>query len=256
LFSVHFNTYLSIIESINSGKIIELLCLSPEETSMKKLLQFIFISFVSLAASFAQPSGSFNFTTAIPMGDFKNYNSNVGFGGTMEYFFFSPSERTPYGLGINMSYVSYGVQLLVSPNSDELGVSLNKANNFASVHLLFQIASHTGTIRPYVETLFGGSYIFSVTDIGYGSYYPSALWVDDWAWSYGGGIGLKLFATGNPAYNSGSTFIDFKVRYLLSTEITYLNRNSVEYYSDGVSYSLSKSKVDMLLVSVGFFFFF
>ncbi len=222
---------------------------------MKKLLQFIFITITFFTASFAQPSASFNFTTAIPMGDFKNYNSNVGFGGNMEYFFFSPSERTPYGLGINMSYVSYGVQLLVSPNSDQLGVSLNKANNFASVHILFQIAPHTGTIRPYVETLFGGSYIFSITNIGY-NYYPATLWVDDWAWSYGGGVGLKLFATGNPLFDSGSTYIDFKVRYLLSTEVTYLDRNSVEYYGDEVYYSLSKSKVDMLLVSVGFFFFF
>ncbi len=222
---------------------------------MKKLLQITFITITSLTASFAQPSGSFNFTTAIPMGDFKNYNSNVGFGGNMEFFFFSPSERTPYGLGINMSYVSYGVQLLVSPNSDRLGVSLNKANNFASVHILFQIAPHSGTIRPYVETLFGGSYIFSITDIGY-NYYPALLWVDDWAWSYGGGIGLKLFATGNPLFDSGSTYIDFKVRYLLSTEITYLDRNSVEYYEDEVYYSLSKSTADMLLVSIGFFFFF
>lgn len=223
---------------------------------MKKYLQIIFIAITSLTASFAQPSASFNFTTAIPMGDFKNFNSNVGFGGNMEFFFFSPSERTPYGLGINMSYVSYGVHLLVSPDSDELGISLNKANNFASVHLLFQIAPHTGTIRPYVETLFGGSYIFSLTDIGYDYYYPETLWVDDWAWSYGGGIGLKIFATGNPLFNSGSTYIDFKVRYLLSTETTYLDRNSVEYYGDEVYYSLSKSKTDMLLVSVGFFFFF
>jgi len=222
---------------------------------MKKLLQFIFITTTFFTASFAQPSGSFNFTTAIPMGDFKNYNSNVGFGGNMEFFFFSPSERTPYGLGINMSYVSYGVQLFASPNSNELGVSLNKANNFASVHMLFQIAPHAGTIRPYVETLFGGSYIFSITDIGY-NYYPALLWVDDWAWSYGGGVGLKLFATGNPLFDSGSTYIDFKVRYLLSTEVTYLDRNSVEYYEDEVYYSLSKSTADMLLVSIGFFFFF
>jgi len=30
----------------------------------------------------------------------------------------------------------------------------------------------------------------------------------------------------------------------------------VEYYGDEVYYSLSKSKTDMLLVSIGFFFFF
>ncbi|MCH7770736.1 MAG: hypothetical protein IIA49_06930 [Bacteroidetes bacterium] len=223
---------------------------------MKTFIQSIIIATSILITSFAQPSASFNFTTAIPMGDFKNYNSNVGFGGNLEFFFFSPSERTPYGLGINLSYVSYGIQFFINPYSDELGVSLNKANNFASVHILFQIAPHTGIIRPYIETLFGGSYIFSLTEVGYDYYSPATLWIDDWAWSYGGGVGLKLFATGNPLFDSGSTYIDFKVRYLLSTEVTYLDRNSVEYYGDEVYYSLLKSKADMLLVSIGFFFFF
>ena len=223
---------------------------------MKTFIQSIIITTSILITSFAQPSASFNFTTAIPMGDFKNYNSNVGFGGNLEFFFFSPSERTPYGLGINLSYVSYGIQFFINPYSDELGVSLNKANNFASVHILFQIAPHTGIIRPYIETLFGGSYIFSLTEVGYDYYSPATLWIDDWAWSYGGGVGLKLFATGNPLFDSGSTYIDFKVRYLLSTEVTYLDRNSVEYYGDEVYYSLLKSKADMLLVSIGFFCFF
>ena len=223
---------------------------------MKTFIQSIIIATSILITSFAQPSASFNFTTAIPMGDFKNYNSNVGFGGNLEFFFFSPSERTPYGLGINLSYVSYGIQFFINPYSDELGVSLNKANNFASVHILFQIAPHSGIVRPYIETLFGGSYIFSLTEVGYDYYSPATLWIDDWAWSYGGGVGLKLFATGNPLFDSGSTYIDFKVRYLLSTEVTYLDRNSVEYYGDEVYYSLLKSKADMLLVSIGFFFFF
>ena len=223
---------------------------------MKTFIQSIIITTSILINSFAQSSASFNFTTAIPMGEFKNHISNVGFGGNMEYFFFSPSERIPYGLGINLSYVSYGIQFFVNPYSDELGVSLNKANNFASVHILFQIAPHTGIIRPYIETLFGGSYIFSLTEVGYDYYSPATLWIDDWAWSYGGGVGLKLFATGNPLFDSGSTYIDFKVRYLLSTEVTYLDRNSVEYYGDEVYYSLLKSKADMLLVSIGFFFFF
>ena len=222
---------------------------------MKTFLQSIIITISILSTSFAQPSASFNFTTAIPMGDFKDYTNNVGFGGNLEFFFFSPSERTPYGLGINFSYASYGIHFFVDPESDELSLSSNRANNFASVHMLFQIAPNTGTVRPYIETLFGGSYIFSFTEVGY-DYYTASLWIDDWAWSYGGGVGLKFFATGNPLFDSGSTYIDIKVRYLLSTEITYLDRNSVEYYGDEVYYSLSKSKADMLTVSIGFFFFF
>jgi hypothetical protein len=223
---------------------------------MKTFIQSLIITTSIVISSFAQPSASFNFTTAIPMGDFSNYSNNVGFGGNLEFFFFSPSERTPYGLGINLSYISYGIHFLVDPESDDLVLSSNRANNFASVHMLFQIAPHTGTVRPYIETLFGGSYIFSLTEVGYDYYSPATLWIDDWAWSYGGGVGIKFFAVGNPLFDPGSTYIDIKVRYLLSTEITYLDRNSVEYYDDEVYYSLSKSKADMLTVSIGFFFFF
>ncbi len=223
---------------------------------MKKLLQLIILTISVFFTSFAQPSASFNFTTAIPMGEFKNHTNNVGFGGNMEFFFFSPSERTPYGLGVNLSYLSYGAHFYEDPYSDDLELSFNKANNFASVHLLFQIAPHKGSVRPYFETLFGGSYIYSLTEVDYNYDSPVNLWIDDWAWSYGGGVGLKLFATGNPLFDAGSTYIDIKVRYLLSTEVTYLDRNSVEYYGDEVYYSLSKSKTDMLTVSIGFFFFF
>jgi len=223
---------------------------------MKTFLHSITISISILSSSFAQPSASFNFTTAIPTGEFKEYTNSVGFGGNLEFFFFSPSERTPYGLGINLSYISYGLHFFVDPESDELVLSSNRANNFASAHILFQIAPHIGTIRPYLETLFGGSYIFSVTDISYDYYSPATLWIDDWAWSYGGGVGIKFFTTGSPFYDSGSTYIDFKVRYLQSTTVTYLDRNSVEYYGDEVYYSLSKSNADMLTVSLGFFFFF
>jgi len=222
---------------------------------MKKLIQIIFIPIILLTTSYAQPSVSLNFTTAIPIGEFKDYTRNIGFGGNMELFFFSPSQRTPYGLGINLSYISYGVHFLVSPYSNELSLSMNRANNFASAHILFQIAPPAGTVRPYFETLFGGSYIFSITDVSYDYYYPATIWIDDWAWSYGAGVGLKLFVTGDPLFNSGSAYFDFKIRYLFSTSANYLDRNSIEYYSDEIYYSVIESKTDMLTVSVGFYFY-
>ena len=222
---------------------------------MKKLIQIIFIPIILLTTSYAQPSVSLNFATAIPIGEFKDYTRNIGFGGNMELFFFSPSQRTPYGLGINLSYISYGVHFLVSPYSNELSLSMNRANNFASAHILFQIAPPAGTVRPYFETLFGGSYIFSITDVSYDYYYPATIWIDDWAWSYGAGVGLKLFVTGDPLFNSGSAYFDFKIRYLFSTSANYLDRNSIEYYSDEIYYSVIESKTDMLTVSVGFYFY-
>jgi hypothetical protein len=223
---------------------------------MKTIILSVIITISILVTSFAQPSASLNFTTAIPMGDFKDFTNKVGFGGNLELFFFSPSERMPYGLGINLSYLSYGAHFFDDPYSDELELSFDKANNFASAHILFQIAPHKGTIRPYFETLFGGSYIYSLTEIGYDYDGPLNLWIDDWAWSYGAGLGLKLFVTGDPFFNSGSSYIDFKVRYLFGTSAEYLDRNSVEIYYDEVYYSVIESKTDMLMVSIGFSYFF
>lgn len=223
---------------------------------MKKILLTLTLFTVLSFSSIAQRSASFNFITAVPLGDFNDYSNDAGFGGNLEFFFFSPSEKTPYGLGINFSYLSFGAHFYDDPYSDDIDLSFDKANNFASVHLLFQAAPHKGTIRPYIETLFGGSYIYSVTEIGYDRDGPVNLWIDDWAWSYGAGMGIKFFITGDPFFNSGSTYIDFKVRYLFGTTAEYLDRNSVEIYYDEVYYSVIESKTDMLTASLGFYFFF
>ena len=124
----------------------------------------------------AQPSASLYFTTAIPADDYSKFSSEVGFGGTMELFLFSPSENLPYGFGLNLSYVGYGIHFLKNPDSEDLDMSFNKANNFASAHILFQIAPYTGSVRPYFETLFGGTYIFSRTEMGYAYHHPVVLW--------------------------------------------------------------------------------
>lgn len=223
---------------------------------MKTIILITILSLSTITSTFSQSSISLNFLTAVPIGEFNEYSNDAGFGGNLEFFFFTPTEVTPYGLGVNLSYLSYGVFFYEEPYSDDLDLSFDRANNFASAHILFQIAPYEGSVRPYFETLFGGSYIYSLTQIGYDYDSPNNLWIDDWAWSYGAGVGLKLFIIGNPFYNSGSTYLDFKVRYLFGTSAEYLERNSVEFYGDEVYYSTIESETDMLTISMGLYFFF
>lgn len=223
---------------------------------MKRFLQITTITISIFITSFAQPSGSLYFTTAFPMGEFKDFSATTGFGTTTEFFFFTPSKKVPYGVGLNFSYVSYGLRFVNDPYDNELSLSFNKANNFASMHILFQIGSYSGSVRPYFETLFGGSYIFSNTEIGYDYYGPISLWIDDWAWSYGAGVGLKFLSLGDAYFNRGSVYIDLKVRYLFGTTTSYLDRESVVYYYDTIEYSLIESKTDMITASIGLYFFF
>lgn len=215
----------------------------------------IFLIFPAQSILNAQPAASLYFTTGIPMGEFKSFVPSTGFGAATEIFFFSPSEKIPYGIGLNFSYVSYGVHLGVDPYTNEMGLSFNRATNFASVHIMFQVAPYAGSVRPYFETLFGGSYIYSKADVGY-DYYFSSLLVDDWAWSYGAGIGLKLLSVGDAFFNPNSVYIDLKVRYLFGTTTSYLDRESIVAYFNTVEYSLIESKTDMITASIGFYFFF
>ena len=223
---------------------------------MKRFLQTITITISIIITSFAQPSASLYFTTAFPMGEFNDFNTTTGFGTTTEFFFFTPSKKVPYGIGINFSYVAYGLRFVNDPYDNELSLSFNRANNFASMHILFQIGSHSGSVRPYFETLFGGSYIFSNSEIGYDYYDRVSLWIDDWAWSYGAGVGLKFLSLGDAYFNRGSVYIDLKVRYLFGTTTSYLDRESISLYYDAIEYSLIESKTDMLTASIGLYFFF
>jgi hypothetical protein len=223
---------------------------------MKRFLQITTITISIFTTSFAQPSASLYFTTAFPMGEFKDFSGTTGFGTTTEFFFFTPSKKVPYGVGLNFSYVAYGLRFVNDPYNNELSLSFNRANNFASVHILFQVGSYSGFVRPYFETLFGGSYIFSNTEIAYNYYDRVSLWIDDWAWSYGAGVGLKFLSLGEAYFNRGSVYIDLKVRYIFGTTTSYLDRGSISLYYDTIEYSLIESKTDMLTASIGLYFFF
>jgi len=223
---------------------------------MIRFLQTTTITISIFISSFAQPSASLYFTTAFPMGEFKDFSGTTGFCTTTEFFFFTPSSKVPYGVGLNFSYVAYGLRFVNDPYNNELSLSFNRANNFACVHILFQVGAHSGSVRPYFETLFGGSYVFSNSEIAYNYYDRVSLWVDDWAWSYGAGIGLKFLSLGDAYFNRGSVYIDLKVRYLFGTTTSYLDPESVTLYYDTIEYSLIESKTDMLTASIGLYFFF
>lgn len=222
---------------------------------LRKLKYVPVLLIIINSISIAQPASSLYFTTAFPVGEFKDFIPNAGFGASTEFFFFSPSPKTPFGAGICFSYITYGAHFVNDYESNELSLSFNKANNFASAHIIFQIAPHSGSVRPYFETLFGGTYIFSNTGFAY-DYYEESLWLDDWAWNYGAGVGLKFLSIGDAFFNHGSVYIDLKVRYLFGTKTTYLDKNSVELYYDTIYYSTYKSKTDMITASIGFYFFF
>ena len=213
------------------------------------------LAFLILANySHAQPSASLYFTTAIPVNDFRYLDNNLGYGGNLEIFFFSPTKQKPFGMGISFSYFGQGLYFYDDPYSDETYLSGNRANNFSSIQLIFQLAPTGGTIKPYLETFFGGSYIFSRSEIYTLDYLPVSLYVDDWAWTYGIGGGFKLLINGDD--ERGPLYLDLKGRYLMSSSVGILDRQSIRYANDSFYYSVNETQINFIALQVGFVLYF
>ncbi|HET55531.1 MAG TPA: hypothetical protein ENN33_09990 [Ignavibacteria bacterium] len=69
----------------------------------------------------------------------------------------------PFTVGINIGYLVYGEESFkrrFSITNPDVYVDVNRTNSLANFHLLFQVSPFTGTVRPYIEGLFGGAYFF------------------------------------------------------------------------------------------------
>ena len=223
------------------------------KTNLKILITLTFL--MSATYLFGQPSASFYFTTAIPVNDYRLLDSEEGYGGNLEIFFISPSKQKPLGMGISLSYFGQGLYFYENPCNCETYLGDNRANNFTNLHLVFQLAPTGGTVRPYLETLFGGSYIFSNSQIMTLDYTSVNLFIDDWGWSYGVGGGFK-FLLGADDNDGGSLYLDLKGRYLMSSDVSLLDRNSIRYANNSFYYSLNETQINFVAVQIGLVFYF
>ena len=215
----------------------------------------IFSLLILVSQSGAQPSASFYFTTAFPVNDYKNFDDEIGYGGNLELFFISPSKQKPVGMGFSLSYLGQGLYFYDDPCDCETYVGDNRANNFVNLSMILQVAPTGGTVRPYVETFFGGSYVYSNTNIITPDYLSVHLFVDDWAWTYGVGGGLK-FLIGSNDNETGSLYLDLKGRYLMSSNVDLLNRNSLRYANGQFYDAVEETQLNFVAVQLGFVLYF
>ena len=223
-----------------------------------KLHFTILISLFFLSATnylMAQPSTSFYFTTAIPVNEYQNFDDEVGYGGNIEFFFLSPSKEKPIGMGVSLSYLGQGLYFYEDPCDCETYLGDNRANNFVNLSMILQVAPTGGTVRPYIETFFGGSYIYSNTNIITLDYTSVHLFVDDWAWTYGVGGGFK-FLLGADENGGGSAYLDIKGRYLLSSDVYLLDRNSIRYANNIFYDSVKETQINFVAIQIGLVLYF
>jgi len=132
-------------------------------------------------------------------------------------------------------------------------VQVNRINNLANFHLMMQISPFMGTVRPYIEGLFGGAYLFTTSEVKSEStqltFAESTNW-DDFTWSYGAGAGL-LFLISKDLGEVKDLYLDLKARYVYGTEAQYLTENDVRVVGGRVLYFPRKSKTDLLTFHIG-----
>lgn len=217
-----------------------------------------FLFFMNI--SFGQNLG-INIIAASPKNEFSDNVKNMGFGIGVEGLIYINTGSIPFGVGLNLGFMNYGNENLNVPLSTTLPgvtVNLSRTNNLANFHLLFQLTTNGKSIRPYLDLLFGGNYLFTeskVTDEDEGTDIASSNNISDYAWSYGfgGGLLIKIYEPNRDEMNDlGVLYLDLKARYLKGTEAEYLTEGSIIGHPNGtVTLLPSISKTDLLQIQIG-----
>ncbi len=221
---------------------------------MKKLFGLI-LFFVFASINSAQTVGA-SFMIASPQGEFKNNVDNLGFGVQVEGTLWAPSAERPFSIGLSAGYLVYGLvsERRAWPGFPGIYLNLTRTNSIANLHALFKITPFMGSIRPYIEGIFGGNYLFTTSEVkneNGNQQIASSTNFDDFTWSYGGGAGL-LFKLSENLGNVSALFLDLKVRYMYGTEAEYLTEKSVFVNNLGDTiFNPQKSKTDLITFHVG-----
>jgi len=219
-------------------------------------IPILFLILFSIAAK-AQTAGV-SLMLGYPQGEFKENVDRLGYGIQAHGTLWAPEKFRPFTIGLNVGYLVYGEESEKRRFSNpipDVYVDVSRTNSIANFHLLFQISPFTGTVRPYVEGLFGGAYLFTSTSIQSewdNEEIASSTNFDDFTWSYGGSAGLLIKLTEN-AGDVSTLYLDLKARYLFGTRAEYLAEGSVTVNQNNgnVYYDVLESKTDLITIHIG-----
>lgn len=226
---------------------------------MTKYLSAIVITLIvifSFTGNLTAQQAGINFSLAFPQGEFGKQVDNLGYGLSGDFLFLSPQPRAPFGIGINLGFYTYGNENRREPmwNIPEVSLLVDRSNNIVDFHVILELGLPTGSIRPYVQGLFGGQYLYTETSVKNEKNqeeFASSTNFEDWAWSYGAGGGISIMLGGDPVTEMGAIYLDLKGRYLFGSEAEYLKEGSVQVNGQQVIYHPSKSKTDMITAHIG-----
>ncbi len=207
-------------------------------------------------------NASVNFDVVAPQGEFRDNLDRNGYGGSATAVV-QPNPVVPIKFGLEIGFANYGSESRREPFSytiPDVTVNVRRSNNIFLGHLLLRAQKEFGSVAPYVDGLFGLSYLWTDTTIeGVDEIeeIASSRNIDDAALSYGYGGGVMFKVWSAKDYKEYipemlSVYIDLKIRYLYGGEAEYLKKGAVSAGESGkVNYDISESRTDMMLYQIG-----
>jgi len=208
------------------------------------------------ARAATQFQGGLHFLAGLPQGEFDD-NLDRNAYGIDGQIFFSPS-KSPFAIGLSLGVANYGDENrkeAFSPTIPDVTVDVNRSNNMFQGHLIFRTQYKTGDIRPYADGLVGFNYLWTKTTIdnaSNGEEVASSTNQDDGVFSYGagGGVMVRVYKSGGNQ-KQFEIMLDLGARYMWGGEAEYLKEGSIEVQGGQVTYDITKSKTDILMIQVG-----
>jgi hypothetical protein len=226
-------------------------------------LTIALISLFTVQDLSAQPrfQGGINFEMGFPQGDFESNVDNVGFGLGLDFAVFP--KLIPFGAGASFTFLNYGNETRREPFSltiPDVTVEVETQNSIVQGFFILRLQPNAGFIRPYMDGLFGFSYLFTETKIKDESdleEIASSTNFDDFTYSYGagGGVMIQVF-DGTKKLPADVGFapiilIDLRIRYLIGGEAEYLKEGSITRENGQLFYDVSKSDTDLMTLHIG-----
>jgi hypothetical protein len=139
-------------------------------------------------------------------------------------------------------------------------VEVETQNSIVQGFFILRLQPNSGFIRPYMDGLFGFSYLFTETKIKDESdqeEIASSTNFDDFTYSYGAGGGIMIQVyDGTKKIPADVGFapiilIDLRIRYLIGGEAEYLKEASITRENGQLFYDVSKSDTDLMTLHIG-----
>lgn len=223
----------------------------------KSITLLLFFQSILLTNLYSQSVGG-SLILGFPQNEFsKNVNNSVFGGIEGQITLTTPDKSNPFTLGLNAGFIIYGIEsrrVPLSTTIPDVTVDVERQNSMVNFHLLFQVSPFDGDIKPYLEGVAGGAYLFTETSVEGSSNiqeFASTVNQDDFAWSYGFGGGILLSLMEGNEGLPGGLYLDLKTRFMFSSEAEYLTTGDLRIENGNLIYQTKNSGIDYMSIQIG-----